>query len=340
MFQVVDADTADAVWQQVAKWFLAAGLAAPQTGRGGNTKEVLHAALSIRDPRQRWVASRFPALNPAFAIAEVVWIVCGRQDSQFLNYFNPGLPKFAGEGPTYRGAYGFRLRRHFGIDQLERAYRALVSNSDSRQVALQIWDSKADLPNEDGTPLHANVPCNIVAFLKVRDARLEWTQVMRSNDLFLGLPHNIVQFTSLQEVFAGWLGIEPGTYNHISDSLHLYEKDGSVDERLRPIDVPRNTDSLALAKGESDRVFHLLSGFGDLLLTSTNGPDEIRNALQQMDISAPYLNLATILAAEALRRRGQLDLAKETNSQCSNYCLKFLFDRWLERVSDKLESPK
>src|SRR5439155_956769 len=173
----------------------------------------LHAALSIRDSRQRWVASRFPPLNPPFAIAEVIWIICGRQDSKFLNYFNPKLPNFAGTGPTYYGAYGFRLREHFGVDQLERAYRALHSNKDSRQVVLQIWDPRMDLPTESGEPRAPDVPCNLTAILKVRGGRLEWTQVMRSNDLFRGLPHNIVQFTSLQEVIAGWLGLEPGTYN-------------------------------------------------------------------------------------------------------------------------------
>lgn len=330
MFQVLDEATADAAWQKVAKWFLPGGLAAPQSSRAGETSEVLHAALSIRDCRQRWIGSRFPPLNPAFAIAEVIWIVCGRQDSKFLNYFNPKLPEFAGEGATYYGAYGFRLRERFGIDQLDRAFRALRSNKDSRQVVLQIWDPRTDLPITNGKPRAPDIPCNVTAILKVRNSRLEWTQVMRSNDLFRGLPHNIVQFTSLQEVIAGWIEIEPGTYNHVSDSLHLYETDGSVADRLRPIDLPANKDSLALPKTDSDKAFSRLSELGDFLLSDKNSAAEIQNKLSRLDLPPAYFNLAAILAADSLRRRKEFDLAREVCNACSNECLRLLFHRWLE----------
>ena len=52
------------------------------------TKEILHAAISISDPRQRWMMSRQPALNPAFALADVVWIMNGRRDIGFLEFWN------------------------------------------------------------------------------------------------------------------------------------------------------------------------------------------------------------------------------------------------------------
>jgi thymidylate synthase len=330
MFQAIDGDTADEVWQKAAAWFLPRGLALAQGGRGGNTKEVLHAALSIRDCRQRWIASRFPPLNPAFAIAEVVWILAGRQDSRFVNYFNPKLPKYAGPGATYYGAYGFRLRRHFNIDQLQNAYTALKANKDSRQVVLQIWDPRTDLPWADGKPRSSDIPCNISSVLKVRDARLEWTQIMRSNDLFRGLPHNIIQFSSLQEVISGWLEIEPGTYNHLSDSLHLYETDGSVEERLRPTQLPQNNDSLALPKEDSDKAFRQLSDFGDLLASDKNSAVDIRAKLRQLVLPSAHLNFATILAADALRRRNRSLDAREVCTTCSNESLRTLFGRWLE----------
>jgi thymidylate synthase len=168
-----------------------------------------------------------------------------------------------------------RLRKHFGFDQLERAYLALRANEASRQLVLQIWDPRVDLPNEDGSPSSTDVPCNVVAILKVRNRRLEWTQIMRSNDVFRGLPHNIVQFTSLQEIFAGWLGVELGTYNHISDSLHFYKADGPMSQRLQPTAVPTNSDHLALPKCESERAFSQLSHFGDLARTNANGPEDV-----------------------------------------------------------------
>ena len=79
-------------------------------------------------PRQRWIVSRRPVINPAFGIAEVVWLLAGSNDAEVLNFWFPRLPEFAGHGPTYDGAYGYRLRKQFGIDQVRRVCDALSSN--------------------------------------------------------------------------------------------------------------------------------------------------------------------------------------------------------------------
>lgn len=227
MIHVFDGNTADEVWVNSAKQMFSQDMNTSQPSRGGKTQEILHAAYCIRDPRQRWVISRQPALNPAFAIAEVIWILCGRNDSLFLNFWNNKLPNYSGHVEYYHGAYGYRLRQLYGIDQLDRAYRALLNNSDGRQVVLQIWHPLLDFPKNDGAPVSTDVPCNIVALLKVRKNKLEWTQILRSNDLIRGVPYNFIQFTSIQEVLAGWLGVDVGSYNHFSDSLHIYDSDKS-----------------------------------------------------------------------------------------------------------------
>ena len=46
---------------------------------------------------------------------------------------------------------------------------------------------------------------------------------MRSNDAFIGLPHDVFAFTMLQEIIARALDLEPGTYSHAVGSLHLYK---------------------------------------------------------------------------------------------------------------------
>ena len=80
-------------------------------------------------------------------------------------------------------------------------------------------------------------------------------QIMRSNDLHLGLPHNLVQFTSLQEILAGWLGLEPAGYHHLSDSLHVYEKDRENFRLLSDAPpLPINSDNLAFPE-------HVEAGF-------------------------------------------------------------------------------
>ena len=223
MISAFQGQSADNVWQQAAEAFRRSDGVRSQNSRGGPTREILHVVISIADPRQRWVVSREPPLNIAFVLAEVVWIMTGRRDLAFLEYWNSRYRDFVGPGPELHGAYGYRLRSHLGIDQLERAFQVLVHDPDTRQVVLQIWDSRIDLPAPDGTPANRDVPCNIAAMPKLRDGKLEWLQVIRSNDMFLGVPHNFVQFTSMQEILAGWLGVECGSYTQISDSLHVYD---------------------------------------------------------------------------------------------------------------------
>src|SRR5262249_33863663 len=101
---VFEAETADELWKALTARFRRAHAVRDQTSRAGVTRELLHAFLVQKKPRERWVYSRMPPINPEFAIAEVVWILAGRHDSSFLNYFNRVLPKFAGSGTTYHGA--------------------------------------------------------------------------------------------------------------------------------------------------------------------------------------------------------------------------------------------
>ena len=321
--------TADNVWLQAAEAFRRSDGVRSQDSRGGPTKEILHVGFSVADPRQRWVVSREPPLNLAFALAEVVWIMTGRRDLAFLDYWNRRYRDFVGPGPELHGAYGYRLRHHIGIDQLDRAYRVLDSNPDTRQVVLQIWDSRADMPASNGTPADRDIPCNVTAMPKIRDDKLEWLQVMRSNDMMLGVPHNFVQFTSLQEILAGWLGVECGSYSQISDSLHVYDSDWDDVMASTPLpSVASNNDSLALPRQESDRVFRELELLVEQLIDPASQPDALEGLASWEDAPQAYRNIAVVFAAETLRRRGLTESAGRTMSRCTNPAYLQLWSRW------------
>jgi thymidylate synthase len=327
---IYESDTADGVWLKAVGALKDRTESPLQEGRGGSTCELLHVVLHVRSSRERWVTSRAKGLSVAFAIVEVIGILNGREDSAYLNFFNPRLPKYAGTGPTYHGAYGFRLRRNAGLDQLDRAFCALASNPNGRQVVLQIWDAGRDFPHDDGTPVAPDIPCNICSLLKLRDGHLEWVQVMRSNDLYKGLPYNFVQFTTLQEVIAGWLNVQPGSYTHFSDSLHVYEED--ITDILRSVETPAptNVDSLALPKEVADPIWFEMNRRVDKL---ASGPlaDHAYVSLARLD-GAPraFTNLMSIVAADAARRHGKIDAAIASAALCSNPQLIFLWERWIE----------
>ena len=321
--------SADIAWQKAVQAFRSSTAVVNQDSRAGSTKEILHAATSISDPRQRWVVSRHPPLNIAFALAEVVWIMAGRRDLAFLDHWNKEYRKFVGPGPELHGAYGNRLRHQFGLDQLERAYLALKHEGDTRQVVLQIWDSRIDMPAPDGSPVSLDIPCNVVAMPKLRDGKLEWLQVIRSNDMFLGVPYNFVQFTFIQEILAGWLGVECGSYNQISDSLHIYDRDwDNVMSSTAVQSVSPNRDYLAQPRQESDRLFRELELRVQRMIDPNTTPDELMGLSSWHTAPQAYKNIATVLSAEALRRRGLLSLADFVMSTCTNPSYHQLWNRW------------
>ena len=154
---IVFSDTgANDVWKQAVAYLRSDG--ERQVSRDQDTREILHSAFVINDPRQRVVFER--PINPAFAIAEVIWIMAGSNDLDFLSFWNPRMKSYSDDTKSLHGAYGYRLRgktnlaksrnlisgktRGSPIDQIRLAYETLHSTSHSRQVVLQIWDSELD----------------------------------------------------------------------------------------------------------------------------------------------------------------------------------------------------
>ena len=330
-------NTANDVWLKIIKTLESPSCSETVGSRLGNMHELLHVGITIENPRQRWIPSRVPAINPAFALAEIVWIVNGSNNAKVINYWNPALPKFAGHTERYHGAYGFRLRNHFNIDQLEKAYYSLQNNGISRQVVLQIWDSKNDMPDNNGKPVSEDIPCNLTSLLKIRDNKLEWMQINRSNDIYRGLPYNIVQFTTLQELMAGWLGIDVGTYNHLSDSLHLYVNDLKELGFIENERINLNSDRFKLSYEESNIYFESL--FNKMKFIANNDIDEtdFYKLYNEVFNVEAIDNMFFIIGADAARRKGYHGLASELALKCSNPIFNELWTNWTNRQNAKVK---
>lgn len=329
MFALYEGQSADEAWLKVAADFREGRGFVRQDGRGGNTHEVLRACVGVANPRQRWVVSREKPLNLPFALAEVVWILNGRDDANAVKYFNPRLPRYTGDDPHLHGAYGRRLRSHLGFDQLVGAYHALNANPNSRQIALQIWDGRIDFPNGDGTPRSGDIPCNLLSMVKVRDGKLDWTQVMRSNDLYKGLPYNLVQFTSLQEVLAGWLGLGVGSYHHLSDSLHVYEgEEVELVRRSVAIESEPNSDDVTLPFAESAMAWSELARLVDAIIDGGCSGEDLIGRLENCRLPSSFKNIARILIGDGLRRRGCSEMVAVAMEPCTNRAYQQMWQRW------------
>jgi thymidylate synthase len=325
----IEGASADSVWREAVHRLGDSG--ALQESRDQPTRELLHVVFTITDPRQRLVFGR--AINPAFAVAEVIWIMAGANDSSFLRFWNPRMMQFTDDDKQrFHGAYGYRLGiqprlddvvvgqlRHElvpgqqRLDQIKSAYEALQHTPHSRQVVLQIWNSAQDLPNPG--PRSRDVPCNLMSHLLLRNGRLDWLQVMRSNDLMWGTPYNFVQFTTMQEIIAGWLGVEVGTYHHLSDSLHVYERHwrelDSISSEI--VDVPVNWSDVRVdSYAEWERLWARLVDLTLRLSEYTQAPEILDVSANLEGIPAAYREWIALLTAEALRSRRHLTEAYET----------------------------
>lgn len=328
MAEFIVGRTANDVWRKAAsKLFQQKDTV---QGRTGDVFEILHSFITIEEPRQKWIYDRIPPVSIAYALAELVWIMNGEDCSDVINFFNPQLEKYAGKAKFYHGAYGKRIRLHYGFDQLEKAYYALQNVPESRQVVIQIYDTKEDFPIDNGRPRDDDIPCNICSMLKVRQDKLEWSQIMRSNDVLLGMPYNFIQFTGLQEILAGWLELDIGTYNHYSDSLHLYNRDISKVSIAEETSL-ENDDSLSLCKDETEKIFKEIYARMKFLTSSATTEKEIYSLAQLNSEYIAYNNMMFIIASYVARKKCYDDLVMELVEGCRNKVYVGMWNRWADR---------
>ena len=207
------------------------------------------------------------AVNPVFAIVEAAWMLAGSNDLAPLEAILTDYKRFSDDGETLNGAYGFRLRSHFGFDQIDSAIKELRVTPYSRRVVLSLFSS-SDLGKKS-----ADIPCNTQLVLSIEDGRLAMTVMNRSNDLWLGVPYNWFTFRVLQEFVAREVGIPVGNQRHISTCMHLYEHDA---ESARAVVKKNNTESIQEIE-ESLDLFDSDLIFKDLLALSQADFSSVRS---------------------------------------------------------------
>lgn len=185
----------------------------------GAATELAGVLLQLTNPRAR--LSRTERRGKPFgALGELLWYLAGNNTLEFIRYYLPGYADDSVDGNTIYGGYGPRLFNMRGThNQVTNVVELLKNKPDSRRAVIQIFDA-SDLainPKE--------IPCTCTLQFLIRERRLHMFTTMRSNDVFLGLPHDVFAFTMLQEIIARTLGVGLGPYKHAVGSLHLYSRD-------------------------------------------------------------------------------------------------------------------
>lgn len=211
--------------------------------RGMRTWERPEPFITIYDQPQEYVLfDSIRDANPFFHFMESLWILAGNADVSTLAKYNSQIGQFSDDGKVFHAPYGYRMRRHFtvdeetdagdgtlkSVDQIKEVLKLLRKEPDTRRAVIALWDPRIDIGNAawDRTNMDANVkdiPCNDLIFFKLRGGVLNMTVCCRSNDAILGAyGANAVQFGVLLEFMSAALNVEIGTYTQISDSFHVY----------------------------------------------------------------------------------------------------------------------
>lgn len=190
----------------------------------GRAKEFIGVQLQLNNPRAR--LSRSEGRGKVFsAIGELFWYLAASNELSFIANYIKEYTKDSADGKTLPGAYGPRLFGTGRYAQIENVITLLKARPTSRRAVAQIYDS-SDLELSVKTTTESKsieVPCTCTLQFFVRSDRLEMIVHMRSNDAYLGLPHDIFCFTMIQEIVARAVGVELGSYRHYAGSLHIYE---------------------------------------------------------------------------------------------------------------------
>ena len=211
----------DTTYQNLLKDIMARGFAETNERTGHETKALPGLTFSHDIERDGFPVLTLRKIPTKIFIAEQLWFISGaRKPADFLRDFTKIWDDFTNPGDVVTVAYGYRWRKHFGRDQLGKLVELLKKEPSSRHGVVVTWD-----PSSDGLGgiNKSNVPCPFTFTVGILGGKLHLHNVVRSNDMILGFPHDVAGFALLQCVLAQELGVKPGVYTHTISNAHVYD---------------------------------------------------------------------------------------------------------------------
>lgn len=184
-------------------------------------------------------------------VAEQIWFIAGvRKPADFLRDYTKIWDNFTNPADVVTVAYGYRWRKHFGRDQLGLLVDLLKKEPSSRHGVVVTWD-----PATDGLSLFKkkNVPCPYTFTVNIIGGRLHFHNIVRSNDVILGLPADVAGFALLQIILAQKLGVKPGVYSHSISNAHIYDNQYEAAKEILKRESTHKPIHITLPKNAYDR---------------------------------------------------------------------------------------
>ena len=213
----------------------------------GNTIELRNKTFTINNIDS--VASTIRNVSLSYMCGELLWYVRGSNDKNFIGKFGDLWNKISDDGLTNNSAYGYIIKYKHGFNQIDKIVELLRKDKNSRRAVINI-----NVPNPNVIETKDEM-CTIALQFLIRNNKLHCTAMMRSNDIWFGLPYDIIFFTICQKYIADCLDLEYGTYTHFATSLHLYlhDKDkiiNAIDENIIKNKITINHKALIKSSNE------------------------------------------------------------------------------------------
>ncbi len=158
---------------------------------------------------------------PRVAAAEVAWQFMGTRSPEWILEKAPKVWQDFVEDGKLKTAYGYRWQSHFGRDQIDMAVHELKHNPTNRQLYISAWDPATDGLGAPDQP--KNIPCPVGFSLTRTDDRNHCSVFMRSSDVFVGLPYDIMGYALTLDAIAAQVDCTPGTLHFTLAHAHAYE---------------------------------------------------------------------------------------------------------------------
>ena len=221
----VQADTLDNAWESWYK-ILTEEVNNEESRDGDVVGEVINAITEIEDPTRCILRSPIRKLPMRYMIGELLWYLSGDPSLDAIRLYTSAWDRMSDDEVTVNSNYGHRIQHavceYSGeiFDQLKMVEKMLIEHPESRQAVIHIKQARnlVEYPTKD-------VNCTVCLQFFIREGKLYMTTYMRSNDLWMGFPNDVFQFTAIQIYLAMRFGCKLGTYTHIAGSLHLYDRD-------------------------------------------------------------------------------------------------------------------
>ena len=206
----------------------------------GTIHELRDIELVLEDPRKSVLSLPMRSMSRKYCAGEFLLYMRGTNDKDAFSFYSKTWERLANPDGTVNSAYGYRMfrvdekfgcRYRFALDQL-------LANRDTKNAILMMRDDNDILPDLKDRC------CTLCLCFSIREGKLNMRVIMRSQDLWTGLPYDIFCFTRIQQIMLynynkerdpSLPEVELGTYTHQILNLHVYDKHWERVEKYEPI---------------------------------------------------------------------------------------------------------